>query len=114
MSELGNSILTALDDLSADELAVIASRAKEVADVKAANRWVDAKAVVDDLAESLGVSPAALFAELYPEPKPEPKYRDPASGKFWSGRGNQPGWLKAKIDAGAKLEDFLTVKPEVA
>ena len=34
------------------------------------------------------------------------KYRDPASGQSWSGRGLQPKWLKAAIAAGKKLEDF--------
>jgi len=26
--------------------------------------------------------------------KVEPKYRDPASGKTWSGRGKKPSWLE--------------------
>jgi DNA-binding protein H-NS len=34
------------------------------------------------------------------------KYRDQSTGETWSGRGLQPKWLKAKIAAGAKLEDF--------
>jgi DNA-binding protein H-NS len=34
------------------------------------------------------------------------QYRDPETGDGWSGRGLQPRWLKAKIEAGAKLEDF--------
>lgn len=33
------------------------------------------------------------------------KYRDRA-GNTWTGRGNQPRWLKAAIADGAKLEDF--------
>ena len=38
--------------------------------------------------------------------KVTPKYRDPATGEAWSGRGLQPKWLKAKIAAGAELESF--------
>ena len=34
------------------------------------------------------------------------KYRDPASGTGWSGRGLQPKWLKAALAAGRKLSDF--------
>lgn len=34
------------------------------------------------------------------------KYRDPASGQAWSGRGLQPKWLKAALAEGKKLEDF--------
>jgi DNA-binding protein H-NS len=33
------------------------------------------------------------------------KYRDKA-GNTWAGRGVQPKWLRAKLKAGAKLEDF--------
>lgn len=36
-----------------------------------------------------------------------PKYRDALTGDTWSGRGLQPRWLKVKLEAGAKLADFL-------
>jgi DNA-binding protein H-NS len=35
-----------------------------------------------------------------------PKYRDPYSGKLWSGRGKLPRWMSALIAQGAKKEDF--------
>ncbi|OYU46327.1 MAG: histone family protein nucleoid-structuring protein H-NS [Burkholderiales bacterium PBB4] len=34
------------------------------------------------------------------------KYRDPASGSTWSGRGLKPRWLTAAIAAGKTVEDF--------
>jgi len=34
------------------------------------------------------------------------KYRDPASGATWSGRGLKPKWLAAALDAGRTLNDF--------
>lgn len=34
------------------------------------------------------------------------KYRDPATGQAWSGRGLQPKWLKAALATGKKLEDY--------
>ena len=34
------------------------------------------------------------------------KYRD-KSGNTWAGRGAQPVWLREKLKAGAKLEDFV-------
>jgi DNA-binding protein H-NS len=37
------------------------------------------------------------------------KYRD-KSGNTWAGRGAQPGWLREKLKAGAKLEDFAVNK----
>jgi DNA-binding protein H-NS len=37
------------------------------------------------------------------------KYRD-RSGNTWAGRGAHPVWLREKIKAGAKLEDFAVHK----
>src|SRR5947207_2540341 len=37
------------------------------------------------------------------------KYRD-RSGNTWAGRGAQPLWLREKLKAGAKLEDFAVQK----
>jgi DNA-binding protein H-NS len=37
------------------------------------------------------------------------KYRDRA-GNIWAGRGAQPVWLREKLKAGAKLEDFAVTK----
>jgi len=38
--------------------------------------------------------------------KVQPKYRDPASGATWSGRGLKPKWLQAALDSGRALSDF--------
>lgn len=38
--------------------------------------------------------------------KVAPKYRDPATGKTWSGRGKEPTWLVAYKRKGKKREDF--------
>jgi DNA-binding protein H-NS len=37
------------------------------------------------------------------------KYRD-RSGNTWAGRGATPRWLREKLKAGAKLEDFAVEK----
>lgn len=37
----------------------------------------------------------------------EAKYKHPATGETWSGRGIAPKWLKAELDAGKAKEDFL-------
>ena len=34
------------------------------------------------------------------------KYRDPATGQAWSGRGLHPKWLRAALAQGRKLSDF--------
>src|SRR5262249_59449 len=41
------------------------------------------------------------------------KYRD-RSGNTWAGRGAQPVWLREKLKAGAKLEDFAVAKTAAA
>lgn len=38
--------------------------------------------------------------------KVPPKYRDPATGATWSGRGLQPKWLREALAAGRSLADF--------
>jgi hypothetical protein len=35
------------------------------------------------------------------------KYRDPATGETWSGRGRMANWLKRKHDAGEEIDDYL-------
>lgn len=35
-----------------------------------------------------------------------PKYRDPASGKTWTGRGKTPAWLAAQLSAGHSKQDY--------
>lgn len=34
------------------------------------------------------------------------KYRNPATGDSWSGRGLKPKWIQAVLAEGKKLEDF--------
>ena len=41
------------------------------------------------------------------------KYRD-KEGNTWAGRGAQPVWLREKLKAGAKLEDFGVQKTAAA
>jgi DNA-binding protein H-NS len=38
--------------------------------------------------------------------KVAPKYRNPATGDTWTGRGLQPKWLKAALASGRALSDF--------
>lgn len=52
----------------------------------------------------LGVSPRAVSPSKTGR-KVAAKYRDRA-GNSWSGRGLKPKWLKAELEAGAKIEDF--------
>ena len=38
--------------------------------------------------------------------KSAPKYRDPASGKTWTGNGKRPAWYIAAIEGGAAPESL--------
>ena len=38
--------------------------------------------------------------------KVKAKYRDPATGETWSGRGRMASWLKRKQDAGEDIEKY--------
>lgn len=51
-------------------------------------------------------SPAAQQAAAKADRRVAPKYRDPATGQTWSGRGLQPRWLREALAAGRPLSDF--------
>ena len=42
--------------------------------------------------------------------KVAPKYRDPATGDTWAGRGARPRWLVAQLKAGKTLDNFAIEK----
>lgn len=44
----------------------------------------------------------------------KPKYQDPATGATWTGKGNQPAWVKAHLEAGGKKEELLIPSAEEA
>jgi DNA-binding protein H-NS len=54
-----------------------------------------------DLGARGGAAPRRLGAT-----KVAAKFRNPATGDTWSGRGLQPNWLKAALADGRKLSDF--------
>jgi DNA-binding protein H-NS len=51
-------------------------------------------------------SRAAAAPATKPAKKVAAKYRNPATGDTWSGRGLQPNWLKAALASGRALTDF--------
>lgn len=54
----------------------------------------------------LGTRAAATPKRSGSSGKVAPKYRDPATGDTWTGRGLQPKWLRAALAAGRSLSDF--------
>jgi DNA-binding protein H-NS len=69
----------------------------------------------DDIAKrvsavgSTKVSKPAVKKIKTAKPAGVPKYRDPVSGKTWTGHGKAPAWISAAIKAGKK-DDYLIGK----
>ncbi len=56
---------------------------------------------VADLGGKAGKAPSASAGR-----KVAPKFKNPATGETWTGRGLQPKWIQAALATGKKLEDF--------
>lgn len=113
MSEMKQTVVSALDHLNPVDLREIAESAQRLIVEKAASIWTDAKAKIDEVAAGLGVSPQEMVERVYPRVKSAAKYADPSNSKrTWTGRGHQPKWLKEAISGGKKLDDFLVDKPK--
>ena len=59
-----------------------------------------------DLGAKASKAPKASKAGPRKGSKVPVKFRDPASGNAWSGRGLKPKWLQAALAQGRKLSDF--------
>lgn len=78
----------------------------------------DAVEKVRALMTEFGLTAADIAAPTKPGRKPRAqstgetvrkvaaKYRDPATGNTWSGRGLKPKWLAAALAEGKSLQDF--------
>lgn len=51
--------------------------------------------------------PRAIAAHAKSSPTLKAKYRDPATGQTWVGRGATPKWMRAYIEQGKSKEEFL-------
>jgi DNA-binding protein H-NS len=93
---------------------LLAQKAALEQQISNAHREERASAIaqVKALMSEHGLTLADLGARATPAPKRgnsgkvPAKFRDPATGNAWSGRGLQPKWLKAAVASGRKLEDF--------
>lgn len=109
--------LGALDDETLDALALAIADERQK---RAKNRLERLKAEIVRAAKAMGMEPQQVINSLVSpkakagggrrrgERKNPPKYRDPEnSNNVYSGVGTYPQWLREKLSAGAKLEDFL-------
>lgn len=109
------SALPELSKLTEEQLAELqAAIPKELAE-REAQRRAALKSEILQVAAGKGLSESDLLALLGGGRKGKPakkagklpaKYRDPDSGKTWSGRGKQPVWLREAVAAGKQVEDF--------
>lgn len=92
-------------------LAQKAELERQIAETQRAER-AEAIAQIRQLMSQYGLDMADITgrsgstAPRAPAAKVAPKYRDPATGQTWSGRGLQPNWLKAALAGGRSLADF--------
>lgn len=99
--------MTSIQDLLAQKAAL----EKQIAEAQRAAR-TDAIAKVKALMAEYGLTAADLAGKAPAAPKAEgskkvaAKYRDPASGQAWTGRGLKPKWLQAALATGKQLSDF--------
>ena len=95
-------------------LAQRVSLEKQIAETQRQER-ADAIAKVKALMAEYGLSAADIVGKASPPArgpaatggrKVAPKYRNPATGETWTGRGLQPNWLKSALASGKQLSDF--------
>ena len=83
---------------------------KQIADAQREQRS-EAVAKVKALMAEYGLSLADIGSKSAAAPKRTggkvaAKYRNPATGETWSGRGLKPKWLAAALESGRSLADF--------
>jgi DNA-binding protein H-NS len=108
---------TDLSQLSVAELERVINQAKSLVEVKQVDAIKNGYAQIEAIAASLNMTLDELVeagrtrgSRRSPTVrKPvEARYRNPQNpAEAWTGRGKPPRWLAAKINAGAKKEDFL-------
>lgn len=113
---------TALNSLSVEELSAHIAEAQSILNqkrdharrefIEETRKKADALGISlkDILADGASVSPKGRKkkADTQEGRKVAVKYRDPENAEnTWTGRGMTPRWLKEKLDAGAKTDDFL-------
>jgi DNA-binding protein H-NS len=103
--------MTDLNNLSAPELkAIISNAEKALKDIKL-NKRKETIAQIKELAASIDVTVDIIENDKKPVRKATSKvaikYRDPDNHEnTWTGRGVQPKWLTAALNAGRSRSDF--------
>ena len=113
--------MTTLQELVAQKDALLRQQqeiAKSIAEFQSAQR----SSVINEIKTLMaqhGITAADLTVtgrKSAPSVDKEPskvaaKYRDPATGSTWTGRGLKPRWLVAAIESGRTQDEFLIEQP---
>lgn len=111
-----------LRSMSLSELKALAKKVEKAIDRHESRRVNDARKEMEKVAKSFGVSLNEVMGadavakpgrkkKPGPKPKPKtkakPKYKNPDdASQTWTGRGRQPAWYKAAVEAGKSEKDL--------
>jgi DNA-binding protein H-NS len=97
-----------VEDMALKDLLELEARVKKAIAVAKERERMEIKQKIEEMASSSGFSVNELFSGRSTKGKTvAPKYMNPDNkSETWTGRGRKPRWLSAKLDKGAKLEDF--------
>ena len=104
-----------LETMTLDDLKVMRNKIDERIQRQIAEKKQEVVKQVRDLIQLYGLDVSEVFGrasrsgDAQGTKKVAAKYRDPVSGKTWSGRGMTPKWI-----AGKNRDDFLIHKTETA
>ena len=97
-----------LEKLSLDELKKLQKDVGAAIESFKARRLAEARVVLEEKAQELGVSIDEVFSIKAPKKKAKAKYRHPENPSLtWSGKGRQPKWFIELKESGISEEDLL-------
>lgn len=93
------------------ELSALLTAVQDELKSRAALELTVARERIHAIAKEVGVPLGELVGKMKPvsdKPKVAPRYRNPAdANEVWTGRGRQPRWVVAALDAGADMDSLL-------
>lgn len=99
-----------LSKMDLDQLKALQKEVERTIETYEARQMAAAMADLEERARAHGFTLKQLLGEQAAKKVKVPtmvKYRNPDNPlQGWTGRGRKPNWLVARLEAGAKLEDF--------
>ncbi|MGB3718226.1 MAG: histidine biosynthesis protein [Proteobacteria bacterium] len=105
-----------LDKMSLKELLDLEAKLEKAISTARERERAEVRQKIEAIVQNAGFSVSELFGGRSGPGRPAvskggkvaAKYVNPDNrSETWSGRGRKPRWLTAKLEKGAKLEDFL-------